>query len=67
MRVIALIAVIARYSYYWSYYPRHTQSAPGLGTGPPKAGIGGDWGLESRPKAGTGRDWGLESPAGGRY
>ena len=32
---------------------------PGLGTGPPKAGTGGDWGLESLAEGG---DWGLESP-----
>ena len=43
--------------------PRHTRSAQGLGIGVPQAGIGGDWGLQSRP---AGRDWGLEPGPIGR-
>ena len=47
--------------------PSHGQSTPGLGTGVPQAGTGGDWGLQSRP-AGWDcrglRDWSKEADYG---
>lgn len=50
---VELLRVAPASSPLWVHGPRHTQSPPGLGTGPPKAGAGGDWGLESPAK---GRD-----------